>query len=486
MQRLNSNGLSNVTTLLEQSGVTSHDLELLTVEDLLGLGIARPDAERAVAVLRGAPEVNTADAPRHTEPTQGSDEISLYRDFDEAFGRLLTRDGAKSAVSSIEALRMPRTAAGFVELVRVVEARSSQGDNAVKSAFVALGDRAIAIATQEGWDPQVIARAKLAAETQRQRLDEEARAVRETQEARLAARKVRQARALKGMVGVIVIFAGGIGSKKIYHYVQRERVLDGPMRVALDRDSVLVTSLGEHPLPANATLFNGRGIRIDDEMPIKWTMKYATPSDACVVSGSTLNVLMQNPDLTRDTECTLTYRPASIAEFGFQSCTDTYHPCELADGIPGECVDNICQPPDFDGTVKVKVDLDSSRQSRAEAKAEDAKGACFLTTAACEFKGQSDDCHELTTLRWFRDHVMRARADWSSDVDDYYEVAPGIVDAVAGMPDAARIWSTTFDKHIVPAVECIERGAYDEAYVRYRRLVRRLQKLATRHVAGGQ
>jgi Ca2+-binding RTX toxin-like protein len=37
--------------------------------------------------------------------------------------------------------------------------------------------------------------------------------------------------------------------------------------------------------------------------------------------------------------------------------------------------------------------------------------SCFLTTAVVHWAGKTDDCHELTTLRRFRDGYMRGLGD---------------------------------------------------------------------------
>jgi len=60
-----------------------------------------------------------------------------------------------------------------------------------------------------------------------------------------------------------------------------------------------------------------------------------------------------------------------------------------------------------------------------------ASGGCFLTTACCEWRGLPDDCDELTTLRNFRDSYVP-----KSKVDEYYRIAPTIVEKVRGNKEA--------------------------------------------------
>lgn len=95
-------------------------------------------------------------------------------------------------------------------------------------------------------------------------------------------------------------------------------------------------------------------------------------------------------------------------------------------------------------------------------------GSCFLTTAACEHMGLSDDCHELQTLRWFRDNVMAQTEQGRAEIAEYYRIAPGIVGRMTP-EDKGKTWDV-----VRTAVEMIEAGAYGEAWATYRALVRAL------------
>lgn len=103
----------------------------------------------------------------------------------------------------------------------------------------------------------------------------------------------------------------------------------------------------------------------------------------------------------------------------------------------------------------------------------EAFGGCFLTTAAVDVTGEADNGDTLQTLRWFRDNIMRARPDWSADVDEYYRVAPAIVERLNG--DKAT-YERLMDEHIRPAVKAIKAGKYEQAYRVYRAMVDDLQK----------
>ncbi|MGH8489112.1 MAG: CFI-box-CTERM domain-containing protein [Gammaproteobacteria bacterium] len=54
-------------------------------------------------------------------------------------------------------------------------------------------------------------------------------------------------------------------------------------------------------------------------------------------------------------------------------------------------------------------------------------GGCFLTTACVEFAGLPDNCHELQTMRRFRDEYLRKLPEADALLADYCRTAPVIV-----------------------------------------------------------
>lgn len=75
---------------------------------------------------------------------------------------------------------------------------------------------------------------------------------------------------------------------------------------------------------------------------------------------------------------------------------------------------------------KKRADTGKSRGSKSgSGKSE--KSGCFLTTAACQYKGLPDDCDVLTTMRSFRDNVLMRTEEGSNLVAQYYERAPNLV-----------------------------------------------------------
>ena len=101
---------------------------------------------------------------------------------------------------------------------------------------------------------------------------------------------------------------------------------------------------------------------------------------------------------------------------------------------------------------------------------------CFLTSACVEAKGLSDDCHELTTLRRFRDGYMRSIPEGAADICEYYHTAPLIVEKIRQLPDAAEVFEKLYHELVVPCVALIESGKNEEAYASYRSYTKMLQK----------
>jgi hypothetical protein len=100
-------------------------------------------------------------------------------------------------------------------------------------------------------------------------------------------------------------------------------------------------------------------------------------------------------------------------------------------------------------------------------------GGCFLTTAAVKYAGEKDDGATLTTLRWFRDNVMRKVPAWSQDVEEYYRIAPLIVERIGA---DETFYQGVLEKYIRPAVSAINAKRYARARRSYKRMVEEASK----------
>ena len=128
------------------------------------------------------------------------------------------------------------------------------------------------------------------------------------------------------------------------------------------------------------------------------------------------------------------------------------------------------------------VELDSSSdddlliEGSSSSRCRRCRCCCYLTTAACAALGAGDDCPELQVLRWFRDEVLLRDREGALDVERYYATAPGLVAAIDASPNPRSLYLEIFHGTIRPAVAAILGGRHDEAYRRYRAMVRSLEE----------
>lgn len=95
--------------------------------------------------------------------------------------------------------------------------------------------------------------------------------------------------------------------------------------------------------------------------------------------------------------------------------------------------------------------------------------SCYITSACTEARGLPDDCYELTILRNFRDNWLAKEPDGKAAIDEYYRIAPQIVNAIHDSPHSSEILSSLYDEMIVPCVRYIELGDNVKAYELYQK-----------------
>lgn len=103
-------------------------------------------------------------------------------------------------------------------------------------------------------------------------------------------------------------------------------------------------------------------------------------------------------------------------------------------------------------------------------------GGCYLTTACVDIKNLSDDCRELTVLRAFRDKYLANRPEGAKEIEEYYKTAPKIVEMINSKGNKEEIYEKLYDSVIEPCVELIENGKNEDAYIRYKKMVKDLEK----------
>lgn len=121
----------------------------------------------------------------------------------------------------------------------------------------------------------------------------------------------------------------------------------------------------------------------------------------------------------------------------------------------------------FDTTGK-RVERKYNRESKS--------GGCYLTTACVEYQGFPDNCHELVTLRHFRDEYLLSTSEGQAEVEAYYQISPKMVERIEQRSDQDDIYQTIYQELIRPTVALIELGRKEEAYRHYKRFVECLNR----------
>jgi len=103
-----------------------------------------------------------------------------------------------------------------------------------------------------------------------------------------------------------------------------------------------------------------------------------------------------------------------------------------------------------------------------------AKG-CFLTTACVEARNLPDDCYELETLRKFRDDYVKHLPGGKGIIEEYYEIAPRIIEEIEGTIHSAEIFEELYENLVRKSVRLIDFGHYQEAFENYRSTVKELK-----------
>ena len=103
-------------------------------------------------------------------------------------------------------------------------------------------------------------------------------------------------------------------------------------------------------------------------------------------------------------------------------------------------------------------------------------GLCFITTAVCQAEGKPDDCEELTAFRAFRDGYLRGCPDGPALIDEYYNIAPGIVRCIDLCSEPEKSYEAIREQYLAPCYDDIQNGRLERCKARYVKMVRDLEK----------
>lgn len=102
-----------------------------------------------------------------------------------------------------------------------------------------------------------------------------------------------------------------------------------------------------------------------------------------------------------------------------------------------------------------------------EKEEEKKKKGCFITTAVCGSLGKPDDCDELMTMRRYRDELKAEDKDMALLIDEYYRVAPLLVEKIDKSKESKRIYTELWKSSISMIYENIKQGDTRKAKLQY-------------------
>jgi hypothetical protein len=104
-----------------------------------------------------------------------------------------------------------------------------------------------------------------------------------------------------------------------------------------------------------------------------------------------------------------------------------------------------------------------------------ASGPCFITTACVEAAGLPDNCTELETMKYLRDEYLAKSDEGKRMVQEYYEIAPSIVEKIRKEENSNEVFSGIFNA-IRGIVSLIEIGDLENATEHYKEMVLGLKR----------
>ena len=101
-------------------------------------------------------------------------------------------------------------------------------------------------------------------------------------------------------------------------------------------------------------------------------------------------------------------------------------------------------------------------------------GGCFITTAVCLSLNKPDDCIELSMMRMFRDNWLVNQKNGINIIEEYYRIAPLIVEEINACHDNAQIYKHIWEIYLYPFFKLISSGNNRKAKSVYLKMVYQL------------
>lgn len=129
----------------------------------------------------------------------------------------------------------------------------------------------------------------------------------------------------------------------------------------------------------------------------------------------------------------------------------------------------------YSNTTSYSSTYSSSTKSNSTSRNRGSR--CFITTAVCEYFNKPDDCYELTTLRQFRDNWLQHQPDGANLIEEYYSIAPIIVNKLGESPIKDAIYNELYKNYISSCITLIENNKFENCKEVYISMVNYLKKI---------
>jgi len=141
-------------------------------------------------------------------------------------------------------------------------------------------------------------------------------------------------------------------------------------------------------------------------------------------------------------------------------CND-YYCMKKKDYVPSDTYYSYCRDYSYDDCPIYKDDGGGSN--------------CYLSTACVIAMDKPDNCEELSVLREFRDKFMLRNSEMKKDIQEYYQIAPKIVENINKHKNYKKIYTKIYCELVCPCVRLIVNGKYTEAYETYKKIYQSLK-----------
>ncbi len=209
-------------------------------------------------------------------------------------------------------------------------------------------------------------------------------------------------------------------------------------------------------------------------------MKKLIPAFECVTPGQRVSFLSCNPcspdEVRGGSQCN-PCNPCSPDQIRGGSQCNPCNPCS-PDQLRGgsNCFPcNPCSPDEIRGGSQCNPCNPCSPDQMSGGSSGTSSSGCFISSACVKSKGLPDNCEELQTLRAFRDAKKAKDPAFLELVNEYYRIAPAIVEKIDSLSNAKDIYQELYINLVCGCVALIKDNKEDEAVVLYTNIVRELQ-----------